>query len=362
MNKISTKHLMLFFIGAFFISIKTYPSLFIKLGGRDTWICAIIASILFLLYALYLMHIMKKHKTYNLINIFKSAASSPIGMFLISIFAFNLFLSSIESAAVYSNVLKVQYFSDTPVWYIVALFLIPSVLILKKDIRTLCTFVIVSISLLILNIFVFLVLVEPYKDLNFIMPVMANSINIDFVKCTLTIFFSFCSFAIALPFMKYLNNGNYLKKHTFLSLSISLTIIVFCISGIIAYFGPDRAINLLYAEAIQGQRIDMAGFVEFGELFFIFQTVIGFLIKYILSSFAFMCLFKKLLENRFLFILIYTFLTFSISTLISMNNYYLSQFLGIYNIINGIIFFVVPFILFTIFNFKSSKNYKTFTK
>lgn len=359
MNKISTKHLMLFLMGVMFISIKTYPSLFINYAGRDTWLCALIAALLFVLYFAYLMHVMKKHNSYNIIEIFKMALSKPIGMFFIGIFALNLFVSSIEAAAVHANVLKIQYFLDTPVWYIVMFFLFPTVILLNKNVRTICIFIVTSVGLLIVNAITFILLIEKYKHLELIMPVMVNGIDKNFILGILAIFSSFCTIMIAIPFMKYLNNGKYLQKHTLIA-TISVTLVIcFSILGVIAYFGPERALNIVYAEAIQGQRVQIAGFLEFGEVFFIVQTVIGFLVKYVISSYAFMILFRKADRNRFLFILIYTFLTFSISCIISMNSYYLSQFLSIYNIINGIIFFVIPFVIFIIFDIRKSANKKS---
>ena len=356
MNKISAKHLMLFFIGVMFISIKTYPSLFINYGGRDTWICALIGSILFILYVSYLMHVMKKHNNFNINEIIKIALSKAIQPIIICILAVSLFVSAIESASVQASVLKTQYFLDTPIWYILIFFLIPTIIILNKNIRTLCIFVIVTVSSLIINAIAFILVIEKYKHLEFIMPIMANGIDANFIKCVLLIFSSLCSIFIAVPFMKYLNNGKYLQKHSFICTSMTCVLICFSILGVIAYFGPDRAANIFYAEAIQGQRVQLAGFLEFGELFFIFQTVVGFLVKYTLASYAFMSLFKKLQDNRFMFILIYTFFTFTFSSLIAMNNYYLSQFLGIYNIINGIIFCIVPLLIFIIFDIKNGRK------
>ena len=41
MNKISVKHFIIFIFGVTYISLKTYPSLFIAQGGRDTWLYAL---------------------------------------------------------------------------------------------------------------------------------------------------------------------------------------------------------------------------------------------------------------------------------------------------------------------------------
>ena len=50
MNKISAKHFILFIFSVTYISLKTYPSLFIKEGGRDTWLYTLIIYLIFLFY------------------------------------------------------------------------------------------------------------------------------------------------------------------------------------------------------------------------------------------------------------------------------------------------------------------------
>lgn len=356
MNKISTKHLMLFFIGVVFISLKTYPSIFINFGGRDTWICALIASVIFIIYLLYLLNIMKKNSKYNIIEIFKIGLSSPLGMLVLFIFALGLFLSSVESAAVYSNAIRNLYFLDTPIWYLVIFFLIPTILMLNKNIRTLLVFVIISVASLIINAVLFALLIEQYKDLKFLMPILENGIDKNFIICTIMIFASLCSILIAIPFMKYLNNSKYLLKHSTITSSLLCAFIVFSILGVIAFFGPLRASNILYAEAIEGQRVQLAGFLEFGEYFFIYQTVIGYLVKYIISSYGFMILFKKCNSNRFIFTLIYTFFSFTFANFLAMNNYYLDKFLNILPYINGVLFFIIPLITFTLFNIRNKNK------
>lgn len=356
MNKISTKHLMLFFIGVTFISIKTYPSFFINLGGRDTWICTIIATILFMIFISYLIHIMKKHETYDISRIFQIGLSKPLGYCALILFGINLFLSSIESASVQANVIQSLYFLDTPIWYILAFFLVPAVILLNKNIRTLLVFTVVAVSSLVINAVAFALLIEKYKDIEYIMPVLSNGIDKNFILCIGMIFCSLCSILIAVPFMKFLNNGEHLNKHSFITNSGMSLFIIFVVLGVISYFGPERASNIFYAEAVQGQRVEIGGFLEFGELFFIYQTVVGFLIKYVLSTYGLMILFKKFSDNKFLFILINTFLTFVFSNLIATNNYYITDILNIYIFSSGILFFILPLISFISFNIKQNKK------
>lgn len=145
MNKLSSKHFILFIIGATLISLKTYPSLFISIGGRDTWLCALVASIIFILYVYYIMNICKNTDTYDIKLIFTSSLSKTLGKILLFIFSINLFLSALESAAIEANALHSTFFIESPVWYALIFFLLPSIFLLNKNVRTIVIFVLVGV-------------------------------------------------------------------------------------------------------------------------------------------------------------------------------------------------------------------------
>ncbi|MGL5352415.1 MAG: GerAB/ArcD/ProY family transporter, partial [Clostridium sp.] len=103
MNKLSGKHFIFFIIGVAFISLKTYPSIFISLGGRDTWLCALIASIILVIYVWYITTFCSVTNTYNINHIFTSALGKILGYIFLIIFSLGLLLAALESAAVEAN-------------------------------------------------------------------------------------------------------------------------------------------------------------------------------------------------------------------------------------------------------------------
>ena len=66
MNKMSAKHYIMFVFAVTIISLQTYSSVFITIGGRETWICTIIAFILLFLFALAIIHMAYKGNTYDI--------------------------------------------------------------------------------------------------------------------------------------------------------------------------------------------------------------------------------------------------------------------------------------------------------
>ncbi len=348
MNKISSKHFMLFILGVSIISLKTYLSVFISIGGRDTWLSSLLAGGIFICFLLYIIKICKVTNTFNINEIFFNALPKVFAFILLGIFILALFVNAIEAAAVDANVIHTTLFIDTPVWYALIFFIAPSLFIFSKKLRTILIFVLVSVFTLIINGILFFILTQSYKDINNLLPVLGNGIKSNFFITGILILGGFSTFMIAIPFLKFIDKHEHLSKHSFYSSVITVAFVVVSFVGVITAFGPLRAANIFYPEFVLSQRIEVAGFLEFGELFFIIQTVVGFFIKYVLCTYSILIILEKYLKNKAIFIGIYTFITFVISNFLSMSNYYLYDILKYIQIINLIAFLIIPFIVYSI--------------
>ena len=238
MNKISAKHFILFIFSVTYISLKTYPSLFIKEGGRDTWLYTLIIYLIFFAFAMYLIYVMDSKKVYNINEIFTIGLSKTLGNIFLLLFAFGLFLASLEATSVEANVIKSCFFLETPTWYIIIFFLLPSVFLIGKSMSTLLTFVIILISSLGVNTALLAIITEKYKDIKYIMPVLSGNISSEFFSTPLLVLGSLSAFVIALPYLKYLNSGKDLRKHSVIGLGILGAVCIYVLIGILSSFGP----------------------------------------------------------------------------------------------------------------------------
>lgn len=357
MNKISSKHFILFIVGTALISVKTYPSIFISIGGRDTWLSALIACVVFVAFLVYIISICKNTKNFDINHIFNTSLPKPLSFIFMFIFALALFINAIEAAAVEANVLHSTLFLETPIWYALIFFILPSLFIFNKKLRTILILVLISVFVLIVNGVIFLLLSQGYKDINNLLPVLGNGFSFNIVTAALLILGGLSSFVITIPFLKYIDEISHIKKHTFYAGIIVSAFIIISIVGIITAFSPLRAANIFYPEFVLGQRIEFAGFIEFGDLFFVLQTVIGFFIKYILSTYSILLIYEKHIKHKELFIGIYTFLIFVFSNFLGMNNYMLYEYLKYIQVVNLFAFILIPFIVFSIYYFKfKNKN------
>ena len=355
MNKMTAKHFTLFIIGAILISSKTYSSLFISIGGRDTWISFIIAFIIFMLFAMFIVHIIDSKKPLNINSVFIDGLNKPLGNLFLLLFALGLFLNAVESASVEANCMRTNFFQDTPIWYILIFFLLPSLYIIGKKFNTLLIFIIISVSFLAFNGISILLLVEKYKNVQYLLPVLKNSLSKEVIYAALLLLGALSAFSIVLPYIKFITEKRKMKKHTAIVLLLCGFISLYSIMTVIVIFGPVRGANLFYPEASASQLVQLGGFLEFGELSFVFQTILGFFIKYILCTYGIYTIYEKHFKNNKPFVIIYTLSIFICYSIIGSNNYYLFQILKYYQIANIILLFIVPLLAFTAYNMRNKQ-------
>lgn len=354
MNKLSSKHLMFFILGTTMIALRSYSSIFFRIGGRDTWALAFFASVIFILLTLYLLNILIKTDTLDIRDIF--ASSKLLGSIYKFIFAIGLFLCAIESACVESSSIHTNFFLSTPIWYCLLFLIIPAGYILTKKFNTILILVIVTVALTIIGDIILLALVATYLDFNYLLPILGDGLTKGNILCIVLILGSLSSVAIIFPFLKYLVKEKGFFTNTTLSLIISCTLVIASLISVTTFFGPERAGNIFYPEYVESQRVQIANFLEFGEIFYIFRSVCMWFIKYVLSSYGIFLLYKDKINNKSIFISIYSIFVFIASWFFTESQYFLFASLKLLQVILIIPFIFIPLIAFTSYYFKWKKS------
>lgn len=358
MNKFSSKHFMFFIFAACLISIRSYSSIFIKVGGRDTWILSIIASILFLAFLLYLLNICVKHNTFNLNCIFSCLLPSWCSKIYLCIFSFGLFLTAIESISTSASSIHTNYFLSTPVWYCLLFLIIPTTYVLMRKLNAILIVVIVTSSLTLVGDMILLMLNIKYLNFSNLLPIMPSGMTSDKFLCLILILGSLSSVLIAFPYLSFIDCKKKLLRNSSLAFVICSFFILSSFVSVISFFGSTRAGNIFYPEYVESQRIQIANFIEFGQLFYIFRSVCMFFIKYVLASYAILLFFKDSIKNKSHFIIFYSTIIFILSLILTRNQYVLFNALEALQLILLITFILVPLICFTAFNFERNSRKK----
>ena len=318
MDKLSPKHLILLILAVSIISLRSFSSIFISIGGRDTWFLALIASIIMLL----IIWIIFKHiiKT----NYFDICRDNII---LKTISIISLFLLCIECATTEATSIHNNYFLNTPTWFCLLFFIISATYVACKSFNSV---LITTIVLVIINLFgdvMILILSSKYLDLNNLLPMFTTTSPKDKVMCIVSILGGLSSIIIIMPYLRLLVHKKSLLSDCILSIIIIGIIITTAFASMIAFLGSTRGGYIFFPEYIEFQRIKIADFIEFGELFFIFRSVSIYFIKYVLCLYGLKLIIKKTESKNTLFITLISIAVFIISNYLSSNTYTLFNFL-----------------------------------
>ena len=356
MNKMSTKHLIFFIIAVSIIALRSYSSIFINYGGSDSGLISIIACIFIGIYFTILMSICEKTNCYNFLDMIKRSFSKPIASIIILIFSIGLFLASIEASSVEASSIHTNFFLSTPTWYCLLFFIIPGAYVLNKNFSSLVITVIISVSLVLIGDIILFALLAKYLDFDYLLPILKDGFTQNKWICLLQIICSLSSISIVLPHLCQLDSKKYLKRYSIFAIITCGILILASFVSIITFFGPERASNIFYPEYVASQRVQIASFLEFGEIFYIYRSVIMWFLKYILASSGILLLYKDKIHNKTIFIILYSTIIFVASYILTESQYYLFNTLEIIQWVLGFIFIIIPAICFAIHNVKSKKN------
>lgn len=349
MEKITAKHFIFFIIATLSAALFNYPSLFIRLGGRDTWLFAIISSLIFLFCTIFLLSIIQKNNCYDFKDVCHKSLGRPLGNLFLILFSLNLILACIESATVSSSAIHTNIFINTPIWYSLVFFIGTALFISKNGFRSVLITSIISVTILsILSVFIIILSIR-YTDLHRLLPILKNTTLNTWASSIISNIGGISSFFILLPFLKRINDKNKLTKISALTIPVVLFCLIFFIVNLISTIGVERSGNVFYPEFTQGQLIYFGGFIENGNIITMTISFLLWIIKYIISIFSLYSIWDDKFQNKVTFLSIISLIVFIVSLYLAKNIYTLFAILPYYQYINFIIFFIFPIIVYGIY-------------
>lgn len=355
MGSINSKHLFFIICSLAIVTLKTFPSAFIKLGGRDTWIAVILASLGILIYVLVILMINKKTKNYNLLNIYSQSLGKWGGAFFSFIFLITILLTIFESAGAEASVIHSGFQLFTPVWIFITVTALAAVYVVKKGIASVTITTIIVIFFISISGMLLAILTHKYKDIKYIYPILEHGVTSGFVLSTLKILGALSCVSIFIPYLDSIRDKSKLIRHTTITLLFIIQMQIFSMLGVITTFGPDRAMNLLFPKLTQTQIVSAFGFLEAGELFVMLQVVAGWFIRYVVCFFALMELIRlsglKIKSKEYYVCA----LTIIFSYIFSKNLFDMFTIMNYLLYIQLVNFLVIPLIIYTIYYFKRTR-------
>lgn len=355
MEKLTARHFIFFIVAAISTSLVNYTSLFIKLGGRDSWIFTIVSGVVFFFVAFYIFNIISKINYYDFKDTCYIVLGKTFGNIYILIFSLTLILVCIESASVSSTSINVNIFLETPTWYCLLFFVITVFLIGKNRFNSILIICIVSISIVIaINLMLALLNIQ-YVNYTLLLPIFKDRRISEYTLCALTQLGSLSSLAIVLPIIPRIDDKENLKKVSMNTIFLTCVACALFVVILIATFGSLRASNIFYPQFVQAQRIYFGGFVENGNVFVMISSILSWVVKYLITIFSLYTIWKDRVKYKRNFIALISIIVYVFSYFIAKNIYILFILLKYYQYILLVVFFICPILIYTMANFKRKK-------
>ena len=172
---------------------------------------------------------------------------------------------------------------------------------------------------------------------------------------------AFCSTSVTFPLLKFVVKKDKLSKFTIIGGLIVVFISIASVISAVTTFGSLRASNIYYPEFLRVQRIQIQGFIEFGDLLFISKTTCLWFLKYVICATSILYLYKDKFTNKKIYAIIYSIIAYICAFFVSKNQFVLFDCLRYYHLISLVLLGLLPFITFSIYYIKFKKNSKTTT-
>mgnify|MGYP001068403565 CR=1 FL=1 len=357
MDRFNPRHFAFLILATSIVSLKTYPTIFIADGGRDSWIAMIIASIIAFLFFTYLIKVCIRKNSFDLHSIYHKAVGKTFGNILLGLFIFTMLMTLVESAAVEANSMHTNMFIETPTWYLLLFFIVPIIYTIRKDIVAIITVTMIGIVLIMIAGINLSILTSRYKSFKLLLPILENGLNKGIFIAIIKILGLYGSVSICLPYLSKLGTTEKMTKAIAIGLLIVIQMQIVSTVGLIMTFGPKKTITFSYPKLIQTQQVSYFRFLTLGELYVMLQILGGWMLKYLVTFYGILIILKGFnLKRKHLIYLTYIIsgLVYGAAYFISKNLFVLFKFLNYYAFICLINFVIIPLIVFIIFSIRTN--------
>ncbi|WP_242874712.1 MULTISPECIES: GerAB/ArcD/ProY family transporter [Clostridium] len=356
MRYLNKNYLVFIALGVSIVSMKSYPTLLTQYGERDTWLALIFSSILLLIFLLFIAKAFSVKDNLELKTIYYKSFGKYLGAFFIWVFELTLILTLIECSACESSMMHVNMLDKTPIWYFLLFFIIPASYIILQGENAMLIVTLIGIFFIMISGINLSTLLFKYRKIEYMLPIMKNGVTRNFLTCVFKGFAMYSGFGILLPFIYKVKSSDKLWKPIIIAWAIAAQMQVFATSGLNMIFVANRLNAMYYPRLLQTQLVNYFDFIESGELYVIFQVIGGWLIKYILTFYAFLIILKQLnIKRKYAFYVI-SVLAGIVSFFINKNVLNLFNFFNYYTYISCVNFMIIPLIASIIFIIKNRKS------
>lgn len=337
--------------------ILNLPDVIITTTGSSSWINVIYISIIAIIFCILICKLFKPFNTSDLLDISEFLGGKVLKTIIaILYFAFFIFIAGV-SLRYLANSIKLIYFEETPITFLLLLFLFPTIIACKRGIKTISQVNLMFMPVLLISILI--ILFATVKDFvpQRIFPVLGFGADKTFIV-GLNNIFAFSGFSYLYFLIPILKNPKQFKKVAVISTVISaiyLFLSVICLLMMFSFISFSEEMLSVYL---------LTRMIEFGRFFqridavFILIWILALLSFLSISSFFSIYVLNKLVKFKNPDELSYCIASFIFVVALSTTN--IAQLKNIQNIIFKyviiILVFIISFIVLVLANLKRKKE------
>ena len=362
LNKFEAVGLMLIvIINQIILNLASY---IVTKNNSSSWINIIYITILFILFLYFIFKLFKPFDSSDILDISNFLGGKFLKILIaISYMLFFILFASISLRHI-STSLKLIYFEDTPIIYVMLFFIIPASIVSKLGIKTIS-----KLNLILMSIFLISMIVILFSTINLfvpqrLFPILGYGINKTFIEGIINISsFTFISYLYFLiPYLKDTKEFKKIGISTIIVSSIYLLCSVLYLLMLFPFISFSDEILSIYL---------VARLIEFGRFFqridalFLFIWILTIL-SFLSITLLFICnIFKKISKINNCSVLCFPFSLIILGISLSFKD--ISQVKNIENTLFGYIviilsFLVSPLILLLAYLKKKNKKNKIYIK
>ena len=276
--------------------IFNIPNFVIQNSGSSSWITTLLHFAFVLVFFLFISKFFKEIGARDIIDSSEYVGGKTI-KWIIGILYILLFIGvSSYVLRYFSNVLELIYFNDTPITFILALFLIAAVFASKHGIKAICHVNLLLFPIIFLSLIV--ILFSTFKDLvpQRIFPMLGFGIYPTFISGFSSIF-TFGSIAYLLFLMPLLKNPEDFKQISIISVIISGIYIFFSILCLTMMFPFAAFSDETLSMYLLTRRITFGKFFQRIDAMFILFWILSILVFISLNINMVNIILKKLIRR-----------------------------------------------------------------
>ena len=319
--------------------VLNVPNIIILGTGSSSIINVIYVSILAILFSILLYKLFNNFSGKDILDISHFVGGKFFKIFISLIFlTFFLIISSLALRYL-SNSIKLIYFNNSPLVYLLLFFIIPAIIINKIGFKSIAGLNKIFVFIVIISILFLLFSSYKHVSLYRIFPILGHGFNTTFIKGSSNIFaFTGLSYLFLLP--PFLKGTDSFKKVTIHSTIITALFFVFSISTLMltlpVIVNTDEMLSIYLLTRI----IEFGNFLERLDAIFIFDWLLALLSFLSINIFFCIQIFKKMTHIKDEKVLSSSIGIFIFSGSLLIRNYAQIKFWGNYVYRYGVIILV----------------------